>query len=510
MTPRILALCLTTALAPAAEFHMKTLTAQMRYDQSEFTASPGEKVTLHFENGDDLPHNVVICKPGTDTLALSNKQMEKPEEALKRNWLPDDPRIIAHTQMLNPHQRETITFIMPEKPGRYPIVCTFPGHALTMKGTINSYPQGPGLKSLTFKLYHGAWENLPDFSKLKPHREGSVSDGIVKLNFDDYKNEYGLVFEGTITPTKKGNHRFMLASDDGARLLLDDQEVINNDGIHPSGSVQQKSLQMAARDYRFRLEYFQRAGHADLFVAWKGADFAPTLLSKWAPKDWQDGGTRKKAERDTTGMPLIVNDEPVIYRNFIQGAGNRGIGVGYPGGINIAWSAEGMNLAVLWRGAFMDAARHWNSRGGGHQPPAGFDVFTPTGTEPGPGLHVTADPAAPWPKWEKGIRYDGLQWKGYTLDKTRAPTFRYTWHGASIEESYTVQTDTITRTLKVTGPVPTNSWLRLAEDLKPIAATQLEIAASGSKKIGSRLVLPIKQGTHTITYRFRSAAAPKS
>ena len=138
---RLLALLAIPVVCHSAEIRMKTLTAQMRYDRSEFSASPGEKVTLHFENGDDLPHNVVICKPGTDTLAMSNKQMEKPEEALKRNWLPEDSRIIAHTRMLNPHEKETVTFTVPEKPGFYPIVCTFPGHALTMKGRLAVFPQ---------------------------------------------------------------------------------------------------------------------------------------------------------------------------------------------------------------------------------------------------------------------------------------------------------------------------------------------------------------------------------
>jgi hypothetical protein len=35
-----------------------------------------------------LPHNLVFCQPGTDTAAMAMKQMEKPDEALKRNWLP--------------------------------------------------------------------------------------------------------------------------------------------------------------------------------------------------------------------------------------------------------------------------------------------------------------------------------------------------------------------------------------------------------------------------------------
>ena len=59
------------ALLPAAELSLKTMTAQMKYDTTEFTVTPGQPVTIQFENGDDLPHNFVLCKPGTDVVALS-------------------------------------------------------------------------------------------------------------------------------------------------------------------------------------------------------------------------------------------------------------------------------------------------------------------------------------------------------------------------------------------------------------------------------------------------------
>ena len=139
-------------------------------------------------------------------------------------------------------------------------------------------------------------------------------------------------------------------------------------------------------------------------------------------------------------MPLVVGQEPIVYRNFIAGAGNRGIAVGFPGNANIAWSAESMNLALVWRGAFIDAARHWNSRGGGHQPPLGYDVIQPLpeGTLP---FALVAPGAREWPKrddWKKvakGGRAGDYQWRGYELDSKRNPTFHYEWRGVKVAES---------------------------------------------------------------------------
>ena len=74
----------------------------MRYDVTELTVTPGAEVKIIFENADDMPHNIVFFQPGTDVVEVCNKQMEKPEEALKRNWLPEDPRMWLHSKDAQP------------------------------------------------------------------------------------------------------------------------------------------------------------------------------------------------------------------------------------------------------------------------------------------------------------------------------------------------------------------------------------------------------------------------
>ncbi len=504
----------TLRAAETAVFSLKTMTAQMKYDIPELLVQPGQPVQLTFENGDDLPHNLVFCQPGTETAAMAMKQMENAEAALKRNWLPDDPRIWAHSKMLNPHEKETLTFTAPEKTGTYPYVCTFPGHALTMRGELKVMKAGEGLKDLHFALYLGNWKQMPDFSKLKPHREGKVDSNLIEVKLDDYKNEFGVVFTGKLNAPKKGPYRFFISSDDGSRLLIDGKEVVSYDGIHPAGDIKEKSIPLEQGEHEFRLEYFQGGGNIDLYAAWKGSDFQITPLSKWLHPNWK-GGAKKQKEFDP--IPLAVTTEPVIYRNFIQGAGNRGIGVGYPGGINLAWSAESMNLALIWRGAFIDASKHWNSRGGGHQPPLGYDVLQPTG-EVTPAFFVTDKPDAAWPTWDKTKRYDGFAWKGYALDAKRSSTFRYSWHDAEIEESFTVEGNgnkpdgnaKLSRTVKVSGKLPANAWYRIAsgqfeskdgsfliKGVKPFLIT-----SAGAQIAGANLVIPATPGTMTITYQW--------
>ncbi len=444
---RSLSLLITGFLASAAlaatpeVVNLKTLQAQMRYSVTEINALPGAPVKIIFENTDDMPHNIVFCQPGTDVVAMSNKQLEKPEEAVKRNFLPDDPAIWLHSKVLNPHETEELAFNAPEKPGDYPFVCTMPGHAMSMRGRLRIFSAGKGLSDLTFKLYLGDWDKLPDFSQLTPHREGPVPDNLIQLKLDDYKNDYGVVFDGKINAPQAGEYTFDLASDDGSRILIDGKKIVEDDGVHPAAKIREGKVRLTAGDHAFRLEYFQKANEAQIYAGWKGGTFGITPLSKWQHPLWNGPAQPKKD--DFTGMPLIVDKEPIIYREFITDAGNRGIGVGYPGGVNIAWSAEDMNLALVWRGAFIDAARHWKDRGGGPQGPLGYDVFQPVDGLTVPFAESGGGEAA-WPKVKSAERPEDYHWKGYRLDARRFPTFLYEWKGVKVSDRYDVEGNAVT------------------------------------------------------------------
>jgi azurin len=522
--------------APAAApttVTIKTLRAQMRYDTTEFEVKVGQKVKLIFENDDEMPHNLCLFTPGTDVIAAANKQMDKPEEALKRNWIPEDPRLWIHSKLVNPHEHDELNFTAPDKPGVYPYVCTFPGHAAIMQGKMTVGEIGsrlPGLTGLKFQLYLGDWKNLPDFSTLQPHREGAVKDNLVQLKLDDYKNQFGLVFTGKLEVPVDGDYTFLLASDDGGRILIDGRKVTDNDGIHPADKVHEGKVHLSKGAHDFRLEYFQAAGGSELYAAWRGPGSVLTPLSKQLHPEWQGAASKPKKKEETTGLPLIVGAEPVIYRNFISGGGNRGIAVGYPGNASIVWNAEYFGPVIAWRGAFVDAARHWNGRGGGFQLPLGFDVIRPSGENALP-FAINPSPDAPWPAVAKGERADGYAWKGYELDAQRYPIFHYEWKGLKISERFSVDGDAfagagrLVRVLKIEGQIPEGAVLRLATGSQIHAAdgafhvtgdalsldgypfdNAFQVTADGALVSGKNLVLPLRPEI-TISYSWPNTHA---
>jgi azurin len=105
---------------------------ELMYDKDKLQAPAGSKITLNFKNNSTaLSHNWALVKPGTaDSVAAAGITAGE-----AKGYIPDDPNIIAHTQLTKPGQTDTITFDAPAA-GDYPYICTFPGHSVLMKGTL--------------------------------------------------------------------------------------------------------------------------------------------------------------------------------------------------------------------------------------------------------------------------------------------------------------------------------------------------------------------------------------
>ncbi len=464
LLPAFLALAILAVPGMAATaprvITIKALPAQMRYDMTEMMMEPGEEVKIVFENPDDMPHNLVFFQPGTDVVAVANKQMEKPEEALKRDWLPEDPRLWAHSKLLKPKDTDELRLKAPEVPGIYPYVCTFPGHAMTMQGRLKVFPPGPQFTSLKYAMYLGKFKWAPDFTKLTPFREGDLPGNLIEIKLDDYRNNFGVVYTGKLQVPKKGEYRFHFASDDGAKIFLDGKEIMGDPTSHRSTKVHDTRQKLTAGEHELRVEYFQDVDAAELFVAWEGEEFGLTPLSTWIHPAFHNGG--RPPQDDEPPMPLIVGKTPLIYRNLIAGAGIRGIAVGYPEKVSIAWNTEWMNLAMIWRGAFMNTRWHWVSRGGIPQGPYGYDVVRPTGERTLPFAQLPS-PDAPWPTVKEGTRSQDYKWRGYTLDEKRQPTFLYSWKDAKVSDYFevtrgaTAEDAKLLRIVRVEGAIPEDS-----------------------------------------------------
>ena len=91
----------------------------------------------------------------------------------------------------------------------------------------------PNKKGLKYDYYTGTFQQLQDLELAKPINSG-IHEGAVSSEKWKSKTEryIGLKFDGYIYIPETANYTISTLSDDGSKLFIDNELVVNNDGIH--------------------------------------------------------------------------------------------------------------------------------------------------------------------------------------------------------------------------------------------------------------------------------------
>lgn len=109
----------------------------MKYDKELITAKAGTTIKIVLNNPDFMQHNLVIIKKGTsEKVGAAADRLAQTGDGAKVNYVPKVPEVLAATPLIDPNGKYTITFKVPDVPGNYPYICTFPGHWRIMKGIL--------------------------------------------------------------------------------------------------------------------------------------------------------------------------------------------------------------------------------------------------------------------------------------------------------------------------------------------------------------------------------------
>ena len=168
----------------------------------------------------------------------------------------------------------------------------------------------------------------------------------------------------------------------------------------------------------------------------------------------------------------------------------------------MAFDAEEMRLALIWRGRFLNVSPHWSTQGMGKiHPLENNAVVLPHGSP----LAVLASAAMPWPS--ETSKDAGMKFVGYQLDALKRPTLLYRFGELDVEDFISPVGAGLHRTMKLSAAPPDGLHLRLAAG--KLTATgdgawrlndALTIKAAGSFVRGEELLVPLKTTQLEVEY----------
>jgi hypothetical protein len=189
---------------------------------------------------------------------------------------------------------------------------------------------------------NAVYYNNPDFGGVP----GLIRIDGASFNWDDGKPEpflpadnFSVRWSGFIDAPTAGSYALETWSDDGIRVWVDGQLVINHWTPHSAVSDRSPPLQWSAGLHAITIEYQERTGRAMMHLRWRvpgqvGFDYVP--LSQLAPAASGRGLTATYFGNPTLqGPPVLTRAEPI---NFQWAAAPLGVNVPKDG------------FSVRWRG----------------------------------------------------------------------------------------------------------------------------------------------------------------
>ncbi|MCA9254830.1 MAG: chitobiase/beta-hexosaminidase C-terminal domain-containing protein, partial [Phycisphaerales bacterium] len=149
--------------------------------------------------------------------------------------------------------------------GRTSEPLSIPVRRIPLRAAESADGAEPGLRLLVVR---GGFDRLPDYHG---HEANAITVRDLSLTATGVEHDYAAVFDGLILIPQEGVYHFSLGSDDGSRLWIGGDMLIDNDGLHPY-TEKSGDEALAAGLHLIRVEYFERSGASRLSLAVRGPD----------------------------------------------------------------------------------------------------------------------------------------------------------------------------------------------------------------------------------------------
>ena len=188
-----------------------------------------------------------------------------------------------------------------------------------------------------------------------------VPDGAAPDAQVSTMENYGVRWEGQVTPTVSGNYEFTTESNDGVRLWVDGKLLFDDLNTRSQTINRGRIALEAGKPVTARLDFWHRKGEARCRLRWAPPEVGGPSLAKLMERVRNDGTTLVILDRADTWMPLITNSTPVKYAGSFQ------IGTAWLGGLHFVrahplFADLPVNVAMDW--PYQAVVRNGKTRSG--------------------------------------------------------------------------------------------------------------------------------------------------
>jgi hexosaminidase len=163
---------------------------------------------------------------------------------------------------LQPHSSVVLKTIVVTENGRKSSTYSA---VITNRKMLAASSVDPKIEGMTYSLYNGIFNSIQIMDGIEPALKGETK--IFALRQFNRKENFGVIWDAYIKVPEDGLYDFAIDSDDGAALLIDDQTIVDNDGIHTRKTVSD-DVPLAKGFHKIRVKYFQKDGEMLLNLRW--------------------------------------------------------------------------------------------------------------------------------------------------------------------------------------------------------------------------------------------------
>ncbi|GJM31996.1 MAG: hypothetical protein DHS20C18_09970 [Saprospiraceae bacterium] len=274
------------------------------------------------------------------------------------------------------------------------------------------------LEHITYEVFQTDADLLSDLDQQKLIKKGKTE--VLTHEVTGETSKFALRFRGDFNIVQAGRYDFSMDNYGMGQLLIDGKSVAKRAWRKHAGSVELNKGNHSFEISYAKMDSWYPNGLA-LYVSGPGVRLQPLHTISSEPL-----GQLPKPYR------LDFKNEPVLLRSFVDVKDverdtvyrvTHAISVGFPEQVSYHYNLSNGALFDVWKAEFLNLTPMLDSRGDGSSIPLGSVL----NLRDAPAIAILAQSDTPWPEGTNAG--ENFRNKGYRLDKSGAPTFKYLFDG---------------------------------------------------------------------------------